>query len=543
MTVQEKDVKSSKTIEYDVSSSSPSFLDVEKSESKNPFSNPKVAEYYRDLYETVKYECREAFDPEFEWTQEEEKKVVRKLNWRVALAACLMFVALQVDRGNLQQAVSDNLLDDLGINTNEYNTGNTIFYVSFLVAEIPSQLISKRLGPDVFIPIQICAWSIVALSQVGLSGKTSFYITRAMIGAIEGGFIADLVLWLSYFFTSKELSLRLAWFWTTLTITQIFTALVAFGVLRLRGVFGLPGWAHLFLWEGIFTLLIGIASFYLMVPSAVQTKSWMHKKGWFTEREEKIVVNRILRDDPQKGSMHNRQAIDIHMLWKCLLDYDLWPLYMIGIIAYVGLLTFSSYFTLMTRALGFGVFDTNLLTIPNHVIHIIGMLGVTWLAEKINNRAMVALISPIYCSILLGVIRFWPGSGVKVWPSYVLNTLYAGHPYIHAIVVSWVSRNSNSVRSRSVCSAIYNMFVQADSIIAQNIFREDDLPLYKRGLLQLWCLALATIPLLLLTRYYYIWRNNSKDRLWNQMTEEEQDYYRKNTKDEGTKRLDFRFAY
>ncbi|EDK47305.1 conserved hypothetical protein [Lodderomyces elongisporus NRRL YB-4239] len=511
--------------------------------SPNPFLDPHVAEYYKNFYNEVNYECREAFDPSFQWTREEEKQVVCKLNWRVAFAACLMFVALQIDRGNIQQAVSDNFLQDLRLTTNDFNTGNTIFYVSFLVAEVPSQMLSKALGPDIFIPIQICAWSIVALSQVALQNKTGFYITRALIGAIEGGFIADLVLWLSYFFTSKELPIRLSWFWTTMTLTQVLAALAAFGILRLRGVFGWPGWRHLFLWEGLFTLGIGLLSFYMMVPSAVQTKNWMHPKGWFTEREEKIVVNRVLRDDPTKGSMHNRQAMTLKEIWKCLIDYDMWPLYAIGLVAYIGYFTFGSYFVLLTRQLGFGTLETNLLTIPQAVLAIVMLLFITWFSEKLNNRALVSIFAPVYGVILLGVIRFWPGSGVQAWPSYVLNTLYSGHPFIHAILVSWVSRNSNSVRTRSICSALYNMFVQADAIIAMNIFRADDYPLYKRGLLQLWILTLLVIPLLLLTKWYYIWRNQTRERIWGTMSEDEKDQYRKTTKDEGNKRLDFRFDH
>lgn len=89
------------------------------------------------------------------------------------------------------------MLPDLGLNTNDYNTGMTIFYVSFLFAEIPSQLISKRLGPDRWIPIQMVSWSLVASLQAFLAGKGSFFACRCLLGLIEGGFIPDTVLYVS----------------------------------------------------------------------------------------------------------------------------------------------------------------------------------------------------------------------------------------------------------------------------------------------------------------------------------------------------------
>src|ERR1700726_4808639 len=75
-------------------------------------------------------------------------RLIRKIDWRITTWCCLMFFALQLDRGNITQALSDNMLTDLGLTTNDYNYGQSIFYLSFLLAEIPSQLVSKKLGPD-----------------------------------------------------------------------------------------------------------------------------------------------------------------------------------------------------------------------------------------------------------------------------------------------------------------------------------------------------------------------------------------------------------
>lgn len=509
----------------------------------NPFRDPVVAAYYTDLYEKCQYECRSRFDPEFVWSKTEEEQLLRKLDWRVTVTACILFVGLQVDRGNLGQAVADNLLDDLGMSTNEYNRGNSIFLLFFLLSEVPSQLISKYLGPDIFIPLQMCLWSLAAISQAFMTGKYTFYLTRALIGLLEGGFVADLVLWLSYFFKAKELPIRLSYFWTSLSVTQIFTSLLAFGLLRMRGVCGLAGWRWLFMIEGSFTFFVGLYAFYAMVPSAVQTKSRFHPNGWFTEREEKIVVNRVLRDDPSKGDMNNRQPLSLSMVWKSFCDYDLWPIYAIGFLAYIPTKSLELYMTLMMKNMGFSTFDVNLLSIPQYLLHIVGLLYITKLSERLNERSFVCLLAPLFLIPFLALLRWWPGSMVLPWQTWFLVTMVLATPYVHAICVAWVSRNSNSIRSRTICSAIYNMITQCGSIFASNLYREDDLPLYRRGNGQLFYLAVLVIPLLLSVKMYYVWRNKQRDEVWNSMTPDERDYYVRHTTDEGNKRLDFRFDH
>lgn len=108
--------------------------------------------------------------------------------------------------------------------------------------------------------------------------------------------------------------------------------------------------------------------------------------------------------------------------------------------------------------------------------------------------------------------------------------------------MSWISRNSNTVRSRAVGAALYNMFLQTGVIVSSNIYREDDSPLYRRGNGILLGLVGLNLVLYGLAKSYYVWRNRVRDRQWTAMTPEEKLVYVSNNQDTGNKRLDFRFA-
>ncbi|KAK3485250.1 major facilitator superfamily domain-containing protein [Neurospora hispaniola] len=510
---------------------------------RNPFLDPVVAAHWRKVYEEADYECRAVFDPSVTWTEEEEKAIIRKIDFRACAWAIVMFFALQVDRGNLSQALADGMLDDLGLDTNDYNYGNVIFLVSFLCAELPSQLLSKKLGPDRWIPIQIVLWSVVAISQCSLNGRGSFFATRCLLGLIEGGFIPDIVLWLSYFYTSRELPIRLSYFWTTLSTTSIITSLMAFGLLHMRGINGWAGWQWMFLVEGLITLCIGLASFFMMPASAVQTKTWFRPNGWFTDREVSIVVNRVLRDDPSKGDMHNREAITPKRLWETLKDYDLWPLYAIGLVAYIPQTPVNYYLTLTLRRLGFSAFNTNLLVIPSSVVHIITLLLLTRLSDILKERTFVAMLQCLWTLPCILALRFWPGLIENAWGTYALMSVLLSYPYCHAILVAWTSKNANNVGARSVSAALYNMSVQLGNVVANFIYLDYDKPYYHDGNTKLVVINLLAIGVFLFTKAYYVWRNKQKDKVWNGLTEEQKAEYIKTTKVQGSRRLDFRFAH
>lgn len=105
------------------------------------------------------------------------------------------------------------------------------------------------------------------------------------------------------------------------------------------------------------------------------------------------------------------------------------------------------------------------------------------------------------------------------------------------------SRNAGTVRTRTVASALYNMTFQASTIVSQNVYRQDDKPLYRRGNKILIAICVYNLVLFVAAKQYYVVVNRRRARVWDGMTKEEKETYLQTTTDKGNRRLEFRFAH
>lgn len=319
--------------------------------------------------------------------------------------------------------------------------------------------------------------------------------------------IPDTILFLSFWYKTKELPIRLSYFWVAYQATSIVSAFLAYGFLHIRNSEGTGGWRYLFAFEGLITGVIGIIAAFWMPASPTQTAGWFRgKDGWFNEHEEKIMVNRILRDDPSKGGMHNRQAVTPKMLWSALKDYDMWIIYLLGLTWMIPSVPTTSYISLELKSLGFGTFHTNLLTIPAYVIFIVNLLWITWVSERFNQRLLLGVFAEFWALVLLIALEVLP-AGASTWARWALIVLLLSMPYVHAIIVAMASRNAGTVRTRTVATALYNMSVQVSNIIGNNVYQASDKPYYRTGNAALIGVAVWSGLLFIVAKMYYVWRN------------------------------------
>ncbi|KAK3380489.1 major facilitator superfamily domain-containing protein [Lasiosphaeria ovina] len=416
----------------DVEGPSVAVADVDRSRdmsSTGGFLNAVIAIRWDQLSGAIPpsnhYEGKHRWDPEATWTPQEEKALVRT---RRASSSCRGSVSCSsgcslLDRSNLSNAFADDLLVDLKLMGDDYNNGTTIQLLAFLAAD----------------------WGMVSWAQAWMYNRTGFYITRALIGACEGGFIPGTILYATYFYTSKELSIR--------------------------GIGGHTGWFWLFLLEGLLSVVIAIISFFYLPASPTNTTSAISRKPWYTERQEVIMVNRILRDDPAKGLTGILQPITVQDIKNTLMDRSLWGLYFIELVAYIPASPVQRYVTLRLRRIGFSSFDSNMLTIPSAVLQIITMLALAWSSDFFNERTLHCIFGELWIMPMLISLLVLP-DGSREWPRFALITLTSGYPYFHPMVTSWMSENTFDVEKRAIAAAICNVIVQVGSLISNQLYRD-----------------------------------------------------------------------
>lgn len=236
--------------------------------------------------------------------------------------------------------------------------------------------------------------------------------------------------------------------------------MLAAGFLEMRGVESKSGWFWLFLLEGVLTLVLGIISYLYLPTSPTGTKSALYPRPWYTEREEVIMINRILRDDPAKGltDLHEPATFkDIKAAWS---DRSTWGLYFIGLIAYIPATPVQAYLTLTLKRVGnFSTLESNLLTAPSAALQIVTMLALAYSSEYFNERTLHCFFGAFWSLPLLTALITIPDGG-REWGRFSIITLISGYPYFHPIVSSWISENTFDVKKRAITAATYNVIVQ-----------------------------------------------------------------------------------
>ncbi|KAK9679932.1 hypothetical protein K7432_016104 [Basidiobolus ranarum] len=403
-------------------------------------------------------------------------------------------------------------------------------------------MVIRQIGAERWIPLLMFLWGTVSWAQAFMHDKTSFLLCRLFLGLTEAGYVPGIIRYMTTYYTKEELATRLSWFWGVLALADASSGLISFGVLRLRGVAGLKGWQWLFLIDGVCTVIVAIFTFFYLPEGPARTKGLLRgKNGWFDDREVKILVTRLIRDDPSKA-IGRREGVKKTDLIAALKDTRIWGHLLIGFFGLMAPGPVTSYMPLIIKSLGFSTVVSNLLTVPAHLLKFLAMLALTRNSDRVKDRAWHGVVGMTWFLVGLFLLQLLPDSTNR-WALYGVIIFTVGWPFWHPINAAWLTENVAPMGKRSIGLAMYIMSVNINGLVGSQIYRDDDKPRFHRGNWINIGLAFFTILLFIGQRYRYVVLNRRRDLIWNSMSAEDKKVYNQTTQHVGNDRLDFRFTY
>jgi MFS transporter, ACS family, tartrate transporter len=210
------------------------------------------------------------------------ESALRKVHWRLIPFLFLLYIVAYLDRVNVGFASID-MNRDLRFSDTVYGLGSGIFFISYTLLEVPSNLMLARVGARLWIARIMFSWGVLSTAMIFVDSPLRFYVIRFLLGAAEAGFFPGIILYLTQWFPQRERARAVGLFMTATAMAGVIGAPLSSALLRLDGSWGLRGWQWLFIVEGVpAILLVPVVLLYMTERPADAKWLSVHEREWLT---------------------------------------------------------------------------------------------------------------------------------------------------------------------------------------------------------------------------------------------------------------------
>lgn len=231
-------------------------------------------------------------------------RALSRVMWRLAPWLMLMYVVSFLDRANVSFA-KQALASSRGITEQAYALAAGLFFIGYSTCGFPSNLVLHRVGAKIWIAVLMVSWGLMSMATMFVSGSTSFYVLRLLLGVTEAGFFPGIILYLTYWFPRRVRGQMLGLFYLGVPLALIVGGPLSGYLLNLHLPGGLEGWQWMFLAEGAFAVLLGIFAFWFLDDRPGQAK-------WLPEDEKLALLAELAREEEQRRATGPARLL--HML-------------------------------------------------------------------------------------------------------------------------------------------------------------------------------------------------------------------------------------
>lgn len=238
----------------------------------------------------------------------------------------VLYMFAYLDRVNVGYAALF-IRSELGFSDTVYGTGAGLFFLSYALFEVPSNLILLRVGPRRWIGVLMVAWGIISASMPLAHTPAEFYLLRFLLGVAEAGFFPGIVLYFTFWFPKQLKARTLARFLAATAVAGVVGAPLSNLLLRLNGVAGVAGWKWLFVGEGVPSILLGLLAFVLLTDDPAHA-------CWLREDERQWLIEKLATEQSQVSETH---SVDFRAVWRNRVMWRLSAIYFLLSVSFYSL--------------------------------------------------------------------------------------------------------------------------------------------------------------------------------------------------------------
>ncbi|CAL1694005.1 unnamed protein product [Somion occarium] len=398
-----------------------------------------------------------------------KSKVLRKIDIRLVPVLCALYLLAFLDRVNIGNAALFNLRQDLKLGGNEYNTALVIFFVPYVLFEVPSNLLLKRFKPHVWLPACLFMFGLVTVLQGFTQNYSGILVTRFFLGLFESGMLPGCYYLISMWYKRSEAQTRYTFLFSSCSLAGAFGGLLASAIGKMDGIRGYHGWRWVFILEGLLSCVMSI-SFYFLISDFPEEAKWL-------TAEEKAFVHARLQEDVGDSGINEKMTAG--RIFRALKNYKT----VLGGFMYFGFIvpaySFVYFSPSIIQTLGHSSIRTQLLSVPPYACaFVVGMI-VAALSDHYAHRFLFIIFSA--CVAIAGFAILFVehhNSNLQYGALFLAATgTYCGMP----IILCWFSMNVRGHIHRAVATGWQIGFGNIGGIIASYAFLAKDAPEYRSG--------------------------------------------------------------
>ncbi|KAF4120052.1 transporter [Geosmithia morbida] len=402
-----------------------------------------------------------------------EKRLVHRLDVTLMPAVFLLFLLNILDRNNIASSKIVGITDSLNLSNAQYNTCLLLFYVGYIITQVPSNMIIGKVRPSYYICLITALWGILSMCQGFTRDFAELASVRFLLGLVEAPFLPAVFVLMSCWYNRRELPPRVAILYGGNMLATAFSGLIAAGITdRMQDVAGRPSWSWLFIIEGSMTVGIAI----LLVP--VLTDYPLQSRHVFIGRDLQLYAEWRIRKE--NAGLADEDADSVYRgLLRALADPKLY-LFVAMQMALITAQSFNNFFPSIVGTLGYDSTKTLLLTSPPYFFAFFVSLAVSFHASASKERGYHTAL-PMAAGLLGNMLAMFVPSTAGRYVSMFLMTAGTYAPY--NLCVSWVSASLPRPRAkRAAALAIVNfMSAGVAHFYTSYMFPDSQKPRYYAG--------------------------------------------------------------